>query len=698
MTRQESQPDQQPPAGRGMTLGEQVKEARSRAFVGRDHELALLGSALSRTADSPSVYYVQGPGGIGKSTLLREFADRARRDGRRIVFVDGRVVGPSTSVFEAAAGDVAVGSGTVLIIDTFEQCQPLETWLREAFLPRLPGEAIVVIGGRRALDIEWSADPGWSRALRTVELQPFTSEQSSMLLAANGIERSRHPPVVGFAGGNPLALVLAAAVVTARPGTEATWHPSGQILAALLNRLVGDVPSAAHRRALEAAAQAFTMTEDLLRAALPGEDASQLFGWLRDLPFMNVLQGGVHPHDAVRETLVADLRWRDLEAFQQMQARLGRTLLARLREAPASRVRAAMGELFFLYREVPTRVGMWDAGDQDLVQDEPLRAEDVPAVLAFAAESEGKASAELVRYWLDRQPGAFTLYRHLGTGRPVAFSARLSLPAPADPRDIAADPVVAAAWQYCDATAPVRPGEHMAMTRFAIYPGCYQLPSPVMQLMHQLSLGAVARSGNLAHGVLVYQDVHAWQRWVGHTMPDTGYRAEVGGRTYGLFANDWRQRPFERWLDQLVDSREPDIPAPAGKPPFQPLPRASFDEAVRHVLQLWNQRGALGNSPLARTALVPEGSPDPEAGLRERVEQALDATSGIPRAVRGHDAVVATYLTGAPTQQAAARRLGLPFSTYRRHLKGGLQDLSDRLWKVYCDYSMASRRRPDEHD
>jgi hypothetical protein len=348
-----------------------------------------------------------------------------------------------------------------------------------------------------------------------------------------------------------------------------------------------------------------------------------------------------------------------------------------------------MGELFFLYREVPARVGMWDVEDQDLVQDEPLRAEEVPAVLAFAAESEGQASAELVRYWLDRQPDAFTLYRHLGTGQPVAFSARLSLPAPADPRDIAADPVVAAAWQYCDATAPVRPGEYIVMTRFAIYPDCYQRPSPVMQLMHQLSLGAIARSSNLAHGILVYQDVDAWQRWVGHTMPDTGCRADVGGRTYGLFANDWRQRPFERWLDQLVDSRESATPAPMVIPASQPLSRASFDEALRHVLQLWNQRGALGNSPLARTALVPEGSADPEQSLREAVEQALDTTRSVPRALRGHDAVVATYLTGAPTQQAVARRLGLPFSTYRRHLKDGIQDLSDRLWKLYSDGSTA---------
>ena len=43
-------------------------------------------------------------------------------------------------------------------------------------------------------------------------------------------------------------------------------------------------------------------------------------------------------------------------------------------------------------------------------------------------------------------------------------------------------------------------------------------------------------------------------------------------------------------------------------------------------------------------------------------------------------AVERTYLRPAPTQEAAADVLGLPFSTYRRHLTRGVERVVDWLW------------------
>jgi hypothetical protein len=40
-----------------------------------------------------------------------------------------------------------------------------------------------------------------------------------------------------------------------------------------------------------------------------------------------------------------------------------------------------------------------------------------------------------------------------------------------------------------------------------------------------------------------------------------------------------------------------------------------------------------------------------------------------------------TYLKGAATQEAAANRLGLPFSTYRRHLVTALDRAALWLWE-----------------
>lgn len=92
----------------------------------------------------------------------------------------------------------------------------------------------------------------------------------------------------------------------------------------------------------------------------------------------------------------------------------------------------------------------------------------------------GPASAELVRYWAERQPESFSVYRLVDTGRTVAFTARLALPAPADPLDLATDPVVAAAWEYAATTTPVAPGEHIGVSRFTVYPERHHVPSCVI--------------------------------------------------------------------------------------------------------------------------------------------------------------------------------------------------------------------------
>ena len=41
-----------------------------------------------------------------------------------------------------------------------------------------------------------------------------------------------------------------------------------------------------------------------------------------------------------------------------------------------------------------------------------------------------------------------------------------------------------------------------------------------------------------------------------------------------------------------------------------------------------------------------------------------------------------TYVRAAPTQETAAEVLGLPVSTYRRHLAKALDELTDLLWAV----------------
>jgi len=658
-----------------VSVGERLSSARVQAFLGRDEELGRFAEALAGDPQAPFAFYLSGPGGIGKSTLLRRLADHARAAGRLLVELDGRFVSRDPAAFERAAGPFLDVAGTVLFVDSFEHCQWLESWLWHHFLPRAADGALVVLGGRLAPQPQWTADPAWAGLLHVTELEPFSEEQARSLLATAQVRPELRERVLRFAGGNPLALSLAAAAGSAGWSTEEIWAPSADVLRTLLVGLIGEVPSAAHRRALEVAAQAYSTSEELLAAVLPEEDAHLLFAWLRDLPFIESTHRGLHPHDAARETLAADLRWRAPNAFATMRRRLAEEYLRLLREAPEERVWTVTDELFYLFREgeIVARLRTWSREDE--VHDRPLHPDDLDVVLRMAEETEGPASADLVRYWVERQPQAFSVYRLVRTGRIVAFTARLALPAPADPLDLATDPVVAAAWEHTEATAPVSPGEHIGISRFSIYPERYQVPSRVIDLSSSRAQAESARARGRAYGFAVWRDADAWAARVKGSLADTGARPRVGDHTYGLFGVDWRHVPVETWLRHFIAAT--DVPAPSGPPG---LSRTAFDQAVREALPHWRDAAAFAACALTRTRLAADLT-DPVEELRALLRRSIDDLARDPRGVRAREALTAGYLSGAPTQEAAARRLGLPYGTYRRHLRQGLDLLCETLWQ-----------------
>ena len=58
----------------------------------------------------------------------------------------------------------------------------------------------------------------------------------------------------------------------------------------------------------------------------------------------------------------------------------------------------------------------------------------------------------------------------------------------------------------------------------------------------------------------------------------------------------------------------------------------------------------------------------------------MDSLREHPRDDKLLRAVERTYLRPAPTQEATAAVLGLPFSTYRRHLSQGVARIVAWLW------------------
>ncbi|MGR6917965.1 ATP-binding protein [[Actinomadura] parvosata] len=649
------------------------------AFVGRERELDAFGAALR--GDGPSVLFVHGPGGIGKSALLRRFAEQAAAAGRRVIRLDSRTLNPTARAFEAEAGAVLRDERAVLLVDTFELIQGLEAWLHERFLPGLPMGALVVLAGRLPPDLCWRADPGWAGALEVMRLGELRPEEARELLEAGGVAAGLREPLLSFAGGNPLALRLGVAVAAADERAGTRWTPSQEMIVTLLDQLVGDPPTPAHRRALDVCAHVPMTTEELLRAVLPGEDVAQLFGWLRRLPFIESGAMGLYPHDVVRELLETDLRRRAPEDYAQLHQRVHDHLAHRIRVVPDGEVLGAAASLTFPHRHDPLTARFFTSWrSQGEVQEDAFTAADTEALLRVAG-TESRESAACALFWLRRQPTAFRVYRLTRNGEPVAVRAWLRLHGP-DEDEIAADPIIAAAWAHARATGPLRAGEHIAVSRPWVLPP-HRGISPAMDLIQWRGTGDRVRSEGLAWSYSVRHDPDDCGDFLRqYDFMEVPLRPRLGGMSYGLFAQDWRRLPAQAWLDRLSGLPPLGPRDPAGPGSLTVLNRAEFFDAVRGALRKLSRPHALAGSPLIHTRLVAErAGPDPASALRDLLVQAVEGLREDQRARKVHRALEATFLRGAPTQVIAAERLDLPFTTYRRHLTTGVELVCEHLWQ-----------------
>jgi hypothetical protein len=287
----------------------------------------------------------------------------------------------------------------------------------------------------------------------------------------------------------------------------------------------------------------------------------------------------------------------------------------------------------------------------------------------------------MAAYWLDRRPEAFTVYRRTGAEEAVAFLCRLHLGEPSE-EELATDPVVAAAWSHAQRSMPLEPGERMTIARFCVEPGSYHRPSPVLDLMQLRCAATIVRDDSLVWSVVVTPEPESWSSLL-EQFPsgnDSG-RVRVGGRDYVLLLHSWKAETRQHQDHAPAD---PALSRRRRHPTFSS--RADFDRAVRNAFRSWRRPDLLADNELIRSRIVGErGGPDVVTDLRDVLSAALETLGSDPRQAKLHRAVVTTYLRGAPTQDAAAERLSLPFSTYRRHLARGLETICDLLWKAEAE-------------
>ncbi len=679
------------------TLADRIATIRHHRFVGRAAELTLFRDALRSHAPPFAVVFVHGPGGIGKSSLLAEYGRIARSEGGTVIAIDGRSCESTPPGFLAAVArelalsdpapaidELARRDRVVLLIDSCELLAPLDGWLRNDFLPRLPAATITVLAGRTTPHAAWRASPGWRDLVEVLALRNLDPADSRHYLQTRGVPPARHAATLAFTHGHPLALSLVGDAATRGDDAFDPGHDP-DIVTSLLKQFIEREPSAMHRHAVEACAIARLTTETMLARMFGDEHAHALFEWLYGLSFIEHDRHGVFPHDLARDILVADLRWRHPDHYVDLHRRIHDHAISRVRATHGEEQFQELYSLMYLHRNNPTWQQMAPLDQYGQEHLDVATPSDISTILDIIQHHEGARSAEIADQWLQRQLENFFLFRDVHaevTG--VFFRQDLR---DLRPDDVRFDPITASVLSMIERHGPMRAGEEAICARFTMGRDSYRTPGVRLQFA-MIGAAYVYTHPRVAWMVVPFVDPEYWMPMMQYLhcprVPDADVRFD--GRTWRVFAHDWRIEPIEE-LDKVLVEREMSIapqlepPPPAGRPALVLLSEQEFRRSVRQALRDFHRSDALAANPLCRCRLIAErAGPDPVDTLRALLRESTEGLDTGDRTRRWRDAVHHTWLAPQRSQEAAAERLDVPFSTYRRHLAAGVDHIAGELW------------------
>ena len=154
----------------------------------------------------------------------------------------------------------------------------------------LPENVAMLLAGREAPNQARSRLP--AGRFEAMLLGPLPAEESAELVRSLGVAEEDIAPIVRFARGHALTLVLGALSAKERPASPIRDVTLSRLLDEFTRAYLDDLAMPT-RIALEAAAVVRRLSAPLLDAMLPGIDTSPALAALADLPFVDIAADGL---------------------------------------------------------------------------------------------------------------------------------------------------------------------------------------------------------------------------------------------------------------------------------------------------------------------------------------------------------------------------------------------------------------------
>jgi DNA-binding winged helix-turn-helix (wHTH) protein len=551
------------PQDRLASIGDRLSARASRRFVGRESELDILREAISPAQPSTPLFFVHGPGGIGKTTLMEQLRSEAADEGIVLARIDAAGGSPSPDAFLAALANALRLSGpaatlgelvagfprdrSVLVIDSFEHLEPMSGWVRDTLLPALPSQVTIVLAGRQVPDTRWTAHPLWCDAMRCIGLDSLSREESNRLLDVHGVALDAHAGVLDLCHGHPLALVLVADEVRRLGRVPTGLGPD--MVRALTKRCVAQAPTALHRAALETCARARTTTVALLSDVVDAANAFLLFDWLGEQSYVSTGPEGLWPHELVRDAIDEELRWRDPAASRALHHAVNRHLIRLLQKGLS--ISHTIFELQYLERRSPVMRRFFDFAALGTISVRPASTADASGIARLRDAGLPPGERALFDHW--RHHGATrTSTAHRRDGELCGVTQVLRLDG-LDDLSAAADPVVSAVRQALGEA--LADGSTSLMSRFTVPDGERRALNPAMNAMQISHFMLWATEQNLGFYVVAVLHPDRFAPLLEGTRFQrlAGCDRVVDGIPIGCFVHDWQAEPWTEWRDRLID-------------------------------------------------------------------------------------------------------------------------------------------------
>ncbi|APR75549.1 Hypothetical protein A7982_00895 [Minicystis rosea] len=676
-------------------------------FVGRRAELRSFEDALDR--GERAVFYVSGPAGVGKTSLLRAFETAATTRDIMSTRVDARDIELTLPAFRSAVEQAMSAFSTppklgprvagpaqrehpsrfrgVLFIDAYEYLKPIEPLLLHQLLDTMAPRAMLVLAGRSSPSAEWRALPTWRTEVLPIALRNLSPDESTEYLHRRGIHGDVAINVSTFSHGHPLALALAADARRNAPETPFSPEREIGIVTALYDYFVRAVEQE-KREALEAAAVLHTISEPML-GVMTGRDPARLFSWLRELSFVEIGRRGLLLHDLARDVILAELRWRNPARLAALVLRAQEHNLAALRVRSGPALLETLDAFTFVVGHNPELRMMMVHPDDGLSIDR-LRAGDDEVLQDIVLRHEGPTSRARLLHWLRCQPGAFRVVRN-GAGEVVSFGAYLRLDA-TTPADRDGDPIVASAFELATRLLGGRPEKPVIYARFLTSVESAEAPSKAIGMcVHAGTRLLFSESVKIAF--IRQHDTEMWEPLVtmsgARRVPELAHTED--SRRYEVALQDLRDVSLLDWIAKFNERAAirgwgENAGTSISEPSLAALSKQEFAAFVREALRALNDPLVLSQSPLVHSMSLlrrdPAASAEERAGaLRKVLLEAMETLHGSAKGKTWHRALEAAYVEAAGKHEQIAEDLGLSYTTFRRHMRAGIEHIVSVLWQ-----------------